>query len=159
MRSRLAYVGVLLLVIGAFLYFYSNYLSTNLVKEGSVYLLPGSKQEIPISFSLYYFGSYPSVPLSVIGGEVLNVTQGVLPINGTYVEVNAYLIKTLGTESSVVIVNNYSYPITVYYGIRDIGYNGVMADLFNVLGIAFVVFGLAIVALYLALRRYKWSEE
>ena len=79
-------------------------------RNGSVYLLPGSKAEIPVTFSLFLYGYYPGVYSTVVGGELLNVTTGYLPVNGTDIEVRAYLVQTLGTESFVVFEDNHSFP-------------------------------------------------
>ena len=155
MHARFAYAGVILLVIGLALYFYTNYSLSGLTRNGSVYLLPGSKAEIPVTFSLYLYGYYPGVNSTVVGGEVLNETIGYLPVNGTDIEVRAYLVQTLGTESFVVLEDNYSYPVTVYYGIRDVGGTSTLLSVFNTAGLSLSLVGTVVLVLYFILRRYK----
>ena len=156
MHARFAYAGVLLLIVGLAIYFYANFLSSGLTKHGSVYLLPGSRAEIPVTFSLFLYGYYPAVNSTVVGGDVVNETTGYLPLNGSYVEVRAYLVRTLGTESYVVLENNTSFPVTVYYGIRDVSGTGAFLSVLNTAGLSLSLVGIAVLALYFALRRYKY---
>ena len=155
MHARFAYAGIVLLVIGLALHFYSNYSLSGLTRNGSVYLLPGSQAQIPITFSFYLYGYYPAVNFTVVGGKVLNETTGYLPVNGTDIEVRAYLIQTLGTESFVVLENNYSFPVIVYYGIRDIGVTSILLGLLNSAGLSLSLAGAVVLILYFILRRYK----
>ena len=159
MHARFAYAGIVLLVIGLALYFYTNFSFSGLTKNGSVYLLPGSRAEIPVTFSLYLYGYYPGVNSTVVGGEVLNVTTGYLPLNGTDIQVRAYLVQTLGTESYVVLEDNFSYPVTVYYGIRDVGGTPALLGVLNTVGLSLSLAGAVVLMLYLVLRRYKDLTE
>ena len=155
MHARFAYAGILLLVIGVAIYFYTNFSLSGLTKNGSVYLLPGSRTEIPVTFSLFLYGYYPGVNSTVIGGEVENETTGYLPVNGSYIEVRAYLVQTLGTESYVVLENNFSSPVTVYYGIRDVSGSSALLGVLNTAGLSLSLVGAVVLVLYFILRRYK----
>lgn len=155
MHARFAYAGILLLVIGVAIYFYTNFSLSGLTRNGSVYLLPGSRAEIPVTFSLFLYGYYPGVNSTVIGGEVLNETTGYLPVNGSYLEVRAYLVQTLGTESYIVLEDNFSFPVTVYYGIRDVSGTAALLGVLNTAGLSLSLVGAVVIGLYIVLRRYK----
>jgi hypothetical protein len=155
---RLLLVGILLMILGTFSYFFTNYQLANMRTERSVFLAPHQSVSFSVSYSSFVFGFYPpNLTYTINGGYVARQTPAVIPYNGTYLNTTAYLVQSYGSSVNVEIINNGSQGVNLVYVYKDNGNGALLASTLNAFGLILDLFGA--VSLVLGLIMKGGSQE
>ncbi|MGB9733979.1 MAG: hypothetical protein ACP5G6_08225 [Conexivisphaera sp.] len=161
MRKRLLMIGLVILVVGAAMYFAGPYLARgNVVMDQLLPLRnytelgPGASLQLGsappgMGFAVVY-NSTPSLPLAVtVNGTGLSEES----MNGTFL---AVYYNSGPSSAPVALVDNYTSPVSVHYSAAALSVSGIIYSVIFVLlgGVLIIVGGVtALVGLVLRPRR------
>ncbi|MGC9104959.1 MAG: hypothetical protein ACP5HQ_00815 [Thermoprotei archaeon] len=153
MMKRLVLIGVLLLVLGTFTYFFTNHQLTGMRIERSVFLPPHQSVSFSVPYSSFVFGFHPpNLTYTISGGYVVNGVSAVIPFNGTYLNATAYFVQSYGSTVNVEIINNGSQGVDLVYVYKDNSNDALLVSTLNAFGLVLDLFGIVSLALGLLIK-------
>jgi hypothetical protein len=152
MRRRVLIAGLIVLVIGASLYFLGPYLARGSLNIDQLVQLRNASELEPgstialgnappgMAFAVVYNSTPPSPMKVIAAGAEVNEERS----NGTFI---AIYYNEGSSSASVALLNNNTYPVTAYYSAAPLSIYGVLYSMLSVLlgGLLIVAGGITVV--------------